>query len=192
MSTEASPSTPATPSSPEQPEPAGQAGVAAGAQAVLDPAQAAADGEHTHTTVGTYSTYPEAQNAVDLLSDKGFPVENVQIVGHGLRLVEVVTGRMTSAKAALYGALTGAWFGLFVGALFALFRGSDETGVLWLLAVPVVIGAVWGALFGFIGHLGTRGQRDFTSLQQFVASRYEVSVVHSLSMRARQILAAGR
>ncbi len=148
--------------------------------------------EQTHTTVATYTSYLEAQAAVDLLSDKGFPVENVQIVGHGLRLVEKVTGRMTSAKAALYGALSGAWFGLFVGALFALFKDSDNTDLLWFLGVPVVIGAVWGALFGFIGHLGTRGQRDFTSLQQFVASRYEVSVAHSLSMRARQILGEGR
>ena len=48
-------------------------------------------------TVGSYSSYEEAQAAVDRLSDEGFPVENLDIVGSGLRLVERVTGRVTTA-----------------------------------------------------------------------------------------------
>ncbi len=38
--------------------------------------------------VATYATYDEAQRAVDQLSDAGFPVESVDIVGRDLSLVE--------------------------------------------------------------------------------------------------------
>jgi hypothetical protein len=43
----------------------------------------------------SYATYIQAQRAVDALSDAGFPVDKVEIVGHGVRLVERVTGRLT-------------------------------------------------------------------------------------------------
>ena len=35
--------------------------------------------------LATYNSYPEAQRAVDYLSDKGFPVQNLAIVGTDLR-----------------------------------------------------------------------------------------------------------
>ena len=41
-------------------------------------------------TVASYDDYAEAERAVDYLSDHGFPVERVAIVGHGLRYVEQV------------------------------------------------------------------------------------------------------
>ena len=59
-------------------------------------------------TVASYSAYEEAQAAVDRLSDEGFPVENLDIVGSGLRLVERVTGRLTMARATAAGAASGA------------------------------------------------------------------------------------
>jgi hypothetical protein len=59
-------------------------------------------------SVTSYATYPEAQEAVDRLADAGFPVENVDIVGSDLRLVEHVTGRLTRGRAAMYGAGIGA------------------------------------------------------------------------------------
>jgi Heat induced stress protein YflT domain len=46
-------------------------------------------------TVASYDSYEEAQDAVDRLSDEGFPVENLDIVGSGLHSVERVTGRPT-------------------------------------------------------------------------------------------------
>ena len=55
-------------------------------------------------TVGSYAAYAEAQRAVDLLSDRGFPLEGVGIVGRDVRLVERVTGRVTNARAAGAGA----------------------------------------------------------------------------------------
>jgi hypothetical protein len=136
--------------------------------------------------VGSYATYPEAQRAVDRLSDQGFPVEHAQIVGLDLRLVEQVTGRLTKARAALAGAATGAWFGLFIGLLVGLFTTGPEW--LGLVLGGVLIGAFWGALFGFVAHWATGGKRDFASLRGLQADRYEVRVGAGHAQRARDLL----
>src|SRR6201996_4642553 len=81
----------------------------------LDPVSAA------WNTVARFDDYESAQRAVDRLSDDGFPVENLDIVGSGLRLVERVTGRLTRARATGTGALSGLWAGLLVGTLVGLF-----------------------------------------------------------------------
>lgn len=121
----------------------------------------------------TVPTYPEAQRIVDALSDAQFPVEHVRVVGTGLRSVEQVTGRMTNGRAALYGAASGAWLGLFVGLLLGLFTaGGWFSVVLW----GVLLGAVWGLIFGLIGHAATGGRRDFRSVQGFEADAYDVLV----------------
>ncbi|HEX2310825.1 MAG TPA: general stress protein, partial [Vicinamibacterales bacterium] len=75
-------------------------------------------------TIASYSTYAEAEHAVDWLSDHGFAVERSAIVGTGLRSVEQVTGRMTPGRAAGIGAAQGA----LIGALFALLFGIFFTG----------------------------------------------------------------
>lgn len=52
--------------------------------------------------------FKQAQRAVDHLSDSGFPVEQSQIVGWDLRLVEQIVGRLTKTRATLMGAASGA------------------------------------------------------------------------------------
>jgi hypothetical protein len=140
--------------------------------------------------VATYDTYLEAQHAVDYLSDSGFPVENVAIVGNDLRLVEQVTGRLTRGRAIAAGIASGAWFGLFVGLLIGLFA-IDGTLSRWLAVVltGVVIGAFWGLVLGYLGYAGTGGKRDFLSRSGVVAQRYDV-VVHGQGIEdARAMLA---
>ncbi|MEA2179480.1 MAG: hypothetical protein QOG77_2777, partial [Solirubrobacteraceae bacterium] len=66
-------------------------------------------------SVAVYDHYADAQRAVDHLSDSGFPVERVAIVGEGLRYVEQVAGRMTAGTAALIGAAQGAALGALFG-----------------------------------------------------------------------------
>ena len=141
-------------------------------------------------TVASYATYGEAQRAVDALSDAGFPVESVDIVGHDVRLVERVTGRLTNARAAGAGALSGAWFGLFIGLLVGLFT----TGAEWigLMLGGLLIGALWGAAFGFVAHWITRGQRDFSSVSSLVAGRYDVNVPRTQADRARELVGIPR
>ena len=136
-------------------------------------------------SVASYATYPEAQQAVDFLSDSGFPVEHTDVVGSDLRLVEHVTGRLTNARAAMAGAGSGAWFGLFIGLLVGLFT----TRPLGLVLGGLVIGALWGAVFGFVAHWATRGQRDFASVSGIVAGRYDLVVAPEHADRARALLA---
>lgn len=138
-------------------------------------------------SVASYGTYPEAQQAVDRLSDAGFPVEHVDIVGSDLRLVEHVTGRLTSGRAAMYGAGIGAWWGLLFGLLVGLFTTGPEW--LGLVLGGLLIGAVFGALFGFFAQWATQGQRDFSSTSGLVAGRYDVVVANDQAERARQLLA---
>ena len=138
--------------------------------------------------VASYATYSEAQRAVDHLSDSSFPVEQTAIVGRDLSLVERVTGRMTKTRATAMGAVTGAWFGLFIGLFFGLFT----VGPVWLSLVlaGLVIGAIWGGIFGFVAHLATRGQRDFASVSGIVAARYDVTVADTYAARARQLISS--
>ena len=104
------------------------------------------------------------------MSDGGFPVEHVRIVGDGVRTVEHITRRMTKGRAALAGA--GAWWGLLIGLLFAIFTVGPYW--IWGLLIATAIGAFWDAVFGFVAHSSTRGRRDFSSVQTLQAQRYDI------------------
>lgn len=124
------------------------------------------------TEVASYATYLEAQGAVDYLSDAGFDVKNITIVGTDLHMVERVTGRLTMGRVVASGAGSGALWGTFMGLMLS-FASTGQSGALWIL-----IGLVGGALFGVIMsgmlYAAAGGQRDFTSQSQVVASRYAV------------------
>ncbi|CAA9384622.1 MAG: Putative transmembrane protein [uncultured Nocardioides sp.] len=139
-------------------------------------------------SLAVYDTYEEAQRAVDHLSDKDFPVENLMIVGTDLKRVERVTGRLSWGRVALAGAVTGLWFGVFVGLIFALW--VEEGGVLGILLSTALFGALFGVVWALIGYGATRGRRDFSSVTAVVATRYEVLVEHKHREAARAILAA--
>lgn len=136
--------------------------------------------------VASFETYDEAQQAVDHLSDAKFPVEDVEIIGYDLRLVEQVTGRMTNGRATLYGMGIGAMWGLLFGLLVGLFT----TGATWagLTLGGLVIGGITGALFGFLTQWSTDGRRDFDSTSGMVAGHYDVVVAAQQVDRARGLL----
>jgi hypothetical protein len=114
--------------------------------------------------VASFATYTEAERAVDLLADNKFPVERTAIVGHGLKLVEQVTGRMDYGKAALRGALSGAFVGVLIGWLFGAFNWFDPVVASgWLVLDGLWFGAVVGALVGLLIHALSGGRRDFES-----------------------------
>ena len=138
--------------------------------------------------VGSYDSYEQAQAAVDYLSDQKFPVENVTIIGTDLRMIETVTGRLSSGRAVAAGAAGGAWWGVFVGLLLGIFSAS---GGAWLGAVlgGLVIGLAFGAAFGGMGYAATRGRRDFTSTSKIVASKYDVMCNPAQAEDARALLA---
>ena len=138
--------------------------------------------------LGSYPDYRQAQAVVDHLSDNGFPVETVSIVGADLRLVERVTGRMTRGRAAAAGALSTAWLGLFFGLLLGLFAESG-TALLGLMVYGLLIGAVFGAVLGFAAHAATGGRRDFSSTTGLAATRYEVLVSQDRAQEAERLVA---
>ena len=137
-------------------------------------------------TVARFDDYQAAQRAVDALSDNGFPVEKLTILGSDLRLIERVTGRLTRMRAAGAGAVSGRWAGLLIGVLLGLFT----TGHAWLgvVAVAAALGVLGGAVFGFAAHAATRGQRDFSSVRVLSAGRYDLIARGGSADQARAML----
>jgi hypothetical protein len=138
--------------------------------------------------LGSYDTYPEAQSVVNRLAKAEFPVKGLAIVGHDLKTVERIGGRLSYGRAALSGALSGIWFGLFFGLLLFLF--SPEPEFSFILAA-VFIGAGFGMLLGLVSYAFARRRRDFASQQQVLASSYQVIIDPMQTARARTVLAGG-
>jgi hypothetical protein len=136
--------------------------------------------------LGTYETYLEAQAVVDRLSKADFEVKKLAIVGNDLKTVERVTGKLTNGRAALTGAVSGAWFGLFSGLLLFLFSATPQLG---FVAAAVLIGAGFGMLFGVATMAVGRRRRDFTSTHQVLASNYQIVIDPELTLRAQDVLA---
>jgi len=70
--------------------------------------------------------------------------------------------------------------------LFGLFT----TGHAWLaiVAAGIGLGVLWGAIFGFVAHLATRGARDFSSLRGLSAAHYDLIAREGGTERARVAL----
>lgn len=138
-------------------------------------------------SLGEFDHYEDAQAAVDFLSDKGFPVQNLLIVGTDLRLVERVVGRRTWGRVLLQGAFSGITTGIILGLLFMLVLGGDNP--LPLLVMGLLLGIVMGVLTAGLGYSFTQGKRDFDSMSQTIAGKYEVLVEHKMAQQAKEMLA---
>lgn len=137
-------------------------------------------------TVASYSSYADAQKAVDYLSDNNFAVERTAIVAEGLKFVEQVTGRLNWGRvvstAAGSGALTGVLIGLLLGLLFPL------TPLLSIVLYGLVVGVIISVLFGVIGYAMSRGRRDFSSVGGMQAETYNVMVDADVAEEAERVL----
>lgn len=136
-------------------------------------------------SLAVFEKYADAQKVVDFLSDEHFAVQNVMIVGTDLKQVERVTGRLTWPRVLGGGALSGIWMGLFVGLILSLFEGQPAVG---LLIAAMGAGALFGLVWAGLGYSLSRGRRDFTSVSQVVATKYEVLVEHREFDAAHQII----
>ncbi|WP_241385558.1 general stress protein [Rhodococcus sp. CH91] len=141
----------------------------------------------SETLLESYRTYDAVERAIDHLSDEGFPVEYLRVVGQGVTTVEHIEGRMTTGKAALRGGAAGIWTGLLFGLLLAIFLPTPDMAGVILAAVAV--GAVWGGSLGFVTHWSTGGRRDFVSRKSIEASRYDLMVDSEFADQAREKLA---
>lgn len=137
-------------------------------------------------SVGLYNSYDEAQTAVDYLADNKFEVQNLAIVGTELKQVERVLGRRNWGTVIAQGVQSGVTTGLLVGIVMLLF--ARPTSVLALLVVALGIGIILGVAFQALGYAMSHGRRDFTSISQTVATKYEVLCEHKLAAKAREML----
>jgi hypothetical protein len=143
----------------------------------------------TQRSVLSSTTYRDAEDAVDWLSDHEFPVERVSIVGTGLRYIERISGRMTTGRATLLGTGYGALVGLLWGLLFAALFTFDSGSFWSLLGFSILVGAAGGALIGAISHSSGGGEHDFSSESQTRADHYEVQVEDGYAAEAERVLA---
>ncbi len=137
-------------------------------------------------SVGIYSSYADAQKAVDYLADEKFEVQNLAIVGTDLKSVERVLGRRTWSTVILQGVQSGVSTGLLVAIVLLIFVPVQSFFVLLLSALA--IGVALGVGCAAAGYGLSRGKRDFTSVTQTVATKYEVLCEHKVAGKAREML----
>ena len=137
-------------------------------------------------SVGIYNSYPDAQKAVDYLADEKFEVQNLAIVGTDLKSVERVLGRRNWGTVITQGMQSGISTGLLVALVVLIF--AQPGSFLLLLATSLAIGIALGIGFNAAAYAMSRGKRDFTSVTQTVATKYEVLCEHRVAAQAREML----
>lgn len=135
--------------------------------------------------VASFATYEAAQKAVSTLIAADVPARDIAIVGQGLRSIERITGRLGYASAARTGAINGVLLGLLFSAILVL--GSPTVPIQAFVGV-LFVGVAIGMLMSIIAFAFVRRRRDFASVMQVLADRYEVSVADGSVQRARQVL----
>ena len=136
-------------------------------------------------SVATYATYEAAQKAVSTLIAGDVSARDIAIVGRGLRSIERVTGRLGYAAAARTGAINGLLLGLLFSAILVL--GSPSVPIQAFVGV-LFVGVAIGMLMSIVAYSLVRRRRDFASVMQVVAHKYEVTITATSIHRARQVL----
>ena len=135
----------------------------------------------------------DAERAIELLAEAGFPVERTAIVGRDLEAVEDVRGPVDRTQSALRGVAVGGASGALFGWLFGLLGAVDPLIAGLLLALyGFALGAVVGALLGIALAFAEGGRRHFSSQGHIRAGRYEVEVDVDEADRAARLLAGAR
>lgn len=140
---------------------------------------------HQSVTVGRFSRHADAQSAVDLLAERGFPIQHLSIVGTGLKQVDHVVAPLSYAKVAGSGAVQGLFYGAFLALLMMMVTGQS-----WLLALstalPIAV-AFW-MIFAVIAYARRGRHRNFTAVSQLVAEQYELLSAPQEAQEARRLL----
>jgi len=140
-------------------------------------------------SVGVFNTYDEAQRVVDFLADQKFPVQHLAIVGTELRSVERVLGRRNWGTVILAGVQNGVTTGIMISLLMMLFVQEAAANPLVIIVYALLIGILVGVVMSSISYWAARGKRDFTSVSQTIATKYEVLAEHKVAGQARGLVA---
>lgn len=143
--------------------------------------------------ITSFTSYPEAEAAVDALADEGFPVEHLAIVADGLEYFENVTGRRGYVEATLSGAASGVVIGALIGFFLGLLDVVEPLVSGFVLAFwGAVLGGIVGAIIGAAGMRVSQG-RNFVSIAGVRAERYVVLCDPEVAAQAVRLLgSAGR
>jgi bacteriorhodopsin len=87
----------------------------------------------------------------------------------------------------LQGAAQGLSTALILFLVMWLFIPSAN--ILALLVAALLFSILVSMAFAAVGYLLSRGERDFTSVQQTVATRYEVLCEHKVAEQAQEMIA---
>jgi xanthosine utilization system XapX-like protein len=137
--------------------------------------------------VASFPSYEAAQKAVSTLITDEIPARDISIVGKDLRSIERVTGRLGYASAARSGAINGLLLGLLFSAILVI--GSPSVPIQAFVGV-LFVGIAIGMLLSIVTYSFVRRRRDFASVMQVLADRYEVTVAPTSMQRAREALGA--
>lgn len=140
-------------------------------------------------SVGVYNTYDDAQRVVDFLADEKFPVQHLAIVGTELRSVERVLGRRNWGTVILAGVQNGVTTGIMISLLMMLFVQEAAANPFVIIIYALLIGIFVGVVMSSISYWAARGKRDFTSVSQTIATKYEVLAEHKVAGQARGLVA---
>lgn len=140
--------------------------------------------------VASYQSYDEARAAVDTLARReGFSLQQISIVGSDLKSVERVIGRMSAGRAAASGAVTGVMMGLFVSLMWLLiYPQAQFSSIIGVFLLAIAFGVIWSLL----AYLVSPRKREFTSMMQLTAAKFDLLVPASLAAEAEQVLGVGR
>jgi len=137
-------------------------------------------------SVGVYGTYDEAQSVVDFLADSRFPVENLCIVGTELKSIERVLGRRSWGTVIGQGVQSGLSTGLMITLIVWIFMPTAN--IVFLALSALAIGIFVGILMAALGYWMSQGKRDFRSVSQTMATKYEVLAEHKVAGSARELI----
>lgn len=143
----------------------------------------------TGEVVASMRDYEAAQKAVSALIAGEVPARDIAIVGQSIRTIERVTGKLGYATAARSGAINGVLIGLFLSAILVI--GQPEVPI-QLFVGFVLIGVAIGMILSLLTFSIVRRRRDFASVTQFAADHYEITVLPSSLVKARQVLGTGQ
>ncbi len=159
---------------------------------------------HEHSTVAVFTNHASAEAAIRRLSEAGFPIERLSIIGKGYQTEEQVVGFFNLGdRVKLWGkngALWGGLWGLLSAGVFMTFPVIGPVVVLGHLAAmvfgalegAVVIGGL-GALAGALATIGVPNDSVLRYEQDLRAENFLV-VVHGSEAEARRaegLLTAG-
>ena len=109
------------------------------------------------SVIAIFSTHPEAEIAVKKLTESGFDMTHLSVVGKGYHSDEKVVGFYnTGNRVAVWGsrgAFWGGFWGLFFGGMFVAIPGVGHVVILGYLAAVAISGIENAVLFGGVSAL---------------------------------------